>query len=278
MTPLLWVLVLVVGAALLVYGLRYEPRRFRLVETEVRLADLPPALDGFTILQVSDLHTRVWSPTEDFVAALAERVPAPDLVVCTGDFIEQPRGLEPCLRALAALRGRFGQWAVLGNNDWISSRTGGLLPGLASIDMRVLADAAVQLDVDGTPCWLGGLGFVNLRRTPAGYERGLARLLDQTGGEVPLVLLCHSPDATREAAAAGVPLMLCGHTHGGQICLPGGHAIRNNLYRTRPPSLTHGLHAVGGTQVFISRGLGMTWPTLRTWCAPEAALLTLRRK
>ena len=261
-------------AAFLYYSGRVEPRRFGVRRVELRLPRWPAALDGLTILHIADLHTRRAGPAEAFVSSLASALPEPDLVVFTGDFAEGARGIAPCLAAIAPLRARLGKFAVLGNNDLHSAAwRETLVQGLAAQSVRVLENEQVRV-VDGeTGCGLAGLRYVNLLRQPKGYRAPtdwVAR------GAEPLVLLTHSPDLAPEAAAAGADLILAGHTHGGQLCLPGGRALHINLSRFSPPHFTRGVYAQDGATVFICAGLGMTWPPLRAWCPPEVALLTLR--
>ncbi|MBI2301367.1 MAG: metallophosphoesterase, partial [Armatimonadetes bacterium] len=250
---------------------------FRVTHLELDLPGWPAVLDGLTILHATDLHTRRHGPAEEFLRRVAEELDPPDLVVFTGDFAEGRRGILPCLAALEPLQARLGRFAVLGNNDLHSeAHRLELVHGLETQGIRVLTDQAVRLEQAGTAFQLGGAAFVHLRRADVGFSYPVERVFAGLPADEPRILLAHSPDLVPEAAGAGVRLLLAGHTHGGQICLPGGRPVRSNLYRFRLPHFTTGLAEVGPMAVYVNRGLGTTGPPLRAWCPPEVALLTLR--
>ncbi|MBI5834468.1 MAG: metallophosphoesterase [Armatimonadetes bacterium] len=266
----------IAAVGLLAYGALVEAWRFDLNRVEVRPVGWPAALDGLTILHLSDLHCRRGQRVERHLAGLTGQVGQPDLVAYTGDFCEGARAITSCAAALAPLRGRLGSFAVLGNNDChAAAHTAALCAALGAAGVEVLCDEARVFTRDGASFALGGLAWVALRRRDTAYrlpvEETFAGLAD-----MPRILLAHSPDAMPEAVEAGVDLLLAGHTHGGQICLPGGRALHNNLYRFGPPTYTRGLYREGRTTLLVSAGLGMTRPCVRLWCRPEALLITLR--
>ncbi len=259
------------------YAALVEPRRPQLTHRELRVPRWPAALDGYTILHLSDLHTRGSGPLERFVQSLPDRLPLPDLVAVTGDFAEGQANLAACLAALRPLRARQGCYAVLGNNDFVprSYRTA-LTDGLAAQGIRVLEDQCVRLGEGDAAFALGGLLYYFVWKTARQFTYPVAEVFRDAPDGLPRVLLAHSPDPLPEAAAAGVSLLLAGHTHGGQMCLPGGHPPYCNLYRPELRPHLSGVTRRDETVLFVSRGLGLSAPLFRLFCRPEAALLTLR--
>ncbi len=273
--PALWP-VLAAGGALFGYAAGVEPRRFEVTWRELPLPRWPDSLDGFTILHLTDFHSRGPGPLEAFVAGLPALVGEPDLIALTGDFAETDAGLSACLASLAPLRARYGMFAALGNNDLRPRRRlATVMRGLAALDVRVLGGESVRIETDRGAFLLGGLLYYWVRRIAHRFVYPVGQVFAAAGDE-PRVLLCHTPDAVPEAAAAGVELMLAGHTHGGQVCLPGGRPLRNHLYRFEPGTYDRGLYRIDGMALYVNRGLGVSGWRLRTWCRPEAALLTLR--
>lgn len=264
--------------ALLVLYAIVERYRFQLTRLELYLPNWPEILDGLTILHLTDFHTRRDGPAEAFVRALADDLEPPDLVVLTGDYAEGRSGLPHFLDAVSALPARLGRYAVLGNNDLAGpAQRDATIAALTGAGIEVLSDRSVRIEAHDAAFVLAGLQFEHVRRAAGHHHYDVAALFDDED-PAPRLLLSHSPDPVPEAAVAGVVLMLCGHTHGGQICLPGGRPVQNNLYRFRPPNFTRGLYQVGDLTVYVNRGLGTTTPCLRTWCPPEAALITLRAR
>jgi len=272
---------LAVAAALVMLGLTLhgalrEAWRFGVTRVDLELPDWPAALDELTILHLSDLHCRGGQRVERYLATLPRAIGTPDVVVYTGDFCEGSGPINACAAALTPLHGRLGQFAVLGNNDCHSAaHTQALVEALTAAGVEFLHDTARILSHGGAEFALGGLAWVSLRRQDTAYRLPVTETFADTG-DLPRILLAHSPDAMPEAVEAGVDLLLAGHTHGGQICLPGGRALHNNLYRFGPPSYTRGLYREGRTALLVSAGLGMTWPCVRLCCPPEALLITLR--
>ena len=270
--------VLVLGAgAVLCYAARIEARRFGITRLELYPAGWPAALDGFTILHFSDLHSRGDGPGERFLASLPEQLGEPDLVLCSGDFAEHVEALPAFLPVLAKLSAKHGKYAVFGNNDIDHDELcNRLRAGLTEAGFTVLHESAVRLEHDGQGLWLGGFGFRYLKGFCYRYSFPLKALFGQAPPGEPRLLVSHTPDLLPEAAGAQVAVLLCGHTHGGQVCRPNGQPYRTNLFRFVCPAFGSGLYEVDGLLLYVNRGVGMTGPQVRTWCPPEVALLTLR--
>lgn len=234
---------------------------------EVRLGHLPAAFDGFTLLHLSDLHADL-DPAIN--RAIAERVAACEADVCvvTGDY----RGLthgpwEAAVRGTAEILSglRMPAYGVLGNHDFIE-----MAPGLEEAGLRLLMNEHVAIERDGARIWLLGVDDPHL------YEAANPdRAAQGTGGDDVRVLLCHSPEIHRRVSYGGIDLMLCGHTHGGQFCLPGGFAPICNA--RAPRRMARGAWRSGRMQGYTSTGCGCSGVEARYNCPPEIVLHRLRR-
>jgi len=228
---------------------------------------LPVAFDGFRLLQVSDLHADMSAPALRRTAELARDVEA-DLTVLTGDFRGATAGpFEAALveveRLLPALPRPV--YAVLGNHDSID-----MVPPLEGMGVRCLVNEAVTLTRGEAAIHLAGVDDAHFYRMDN---------LDQALAGVPLgaftILLSHTPELWRQAAHSDVDLMLSGHTHGGQICLPGGAPIFLSAKLPRPLGRGAWRHhdLVGYTAV----GCGACVVPVRFNCPPEITLHVLAR-
>lgn len=260
--------------ALRITGLAAWGRRNALALTVRRntivLPDLPPAFVGLRILHLSDLH---FDGFPDFGQRIARTIAgqAFDLTVITGDYRFYTHGgyahLASELAALApAIACRFGVFGVLGNHDLIE-----MVPMIERAGVRLLLNEAVRLERDGDELWLVGLddahffGLHDFARALAGVPAAAFR-----------VLLVHSPELLPEAAAHGFRLYLTGHTHGGQICLPGGFAPYMNI--RCHPDLISGAWRYGAMQGYTSAGVGASGVFARFFCPPEIVIHTLARE
>ena len=232
---------------------------------EVRLRDLPAALDGTVLVAVSDLHAGSLLG-ERWLAARVAQVQAerPDLIVLLGDLLEghggEEGGLAPVLRRLTA---PLGVWAVTGNHE--SHRRPDATPGaVAAAGLAVLHDRWVELRPG---LIVAGVDDLTSRRSGEGAEMIARALAGRPAGAV--VLLSHTPWYADTAAADGASLMLGGHTHGGQIW-PFGY-----LVRTVYPLLA-GRYEVAGMPVIVCRGTGTWGPRMRLWPPGEILRITLR--
>lgn len=231
---------------------------------------LPPALAGLTLGALSDAHVGYFSGPGALARAVARLNRLhPDLAVFLGDLVHFHAGRRApaAARALATLQAPLGAYAVLGNHDYLAG-AGAVTRALMASGVTVLRNAGVLLRHRGAALWLAGAGSAR-----AG-DADLARALAGRPPGVPAVLLWHEPDLAPQADARGVGLQVSGHSHGGQICLPGGGLIAGpRLGRV----YARGLQPVGarGMHVYTSRGLGLTGPPIRLFCPAEITLLEL---
>jgi predicted MPP superfamily phosphohydrolase len=252
----------------------FESQWVDLATLEVRVAGLPAELDGFRILHLSDFHLGAPGLNALSLAravAWGERR-APDVVAVTGDLLTHPRG-EPALRrSLARLHGRYGAYAVLGNHDVAESRDpfsrAAELRDLDGAGVVLLRDSSRSFEANGVRVQIAGVdprSYMAAQADPDGLADPAARLR---------ILLCHYPEVVDDPRAAAYPLVLAGHLHGGQICVPyPGGKLRLSHVRG---SYWEGVFRVGGTTLHVSRGLGTTFVPFRLFARPQATELVLR--
>jgi uncharacterized protein len=239
----------------------------RLVELTLSHPDLPAEFDGYRLLHLTDLHLD-GMPNLDAVIAGLVRGRQVDLAVWTGDYRWRVHGAhEQVLPAMAgivaAISASDGHYATLGNHDPVA-----LADVLETLGLQVLANETASIRRGAASLHITGLDDVHyfytdmaaaaLAQSPAGFK----------------IALVHSPEAAPLAAAAGYALYLCGHTHGGQVCLPGGTPILTN-------SALHWRHAKGlwrrGSMIgYTSNGAGTSGLPVRFFSRGEVTLITLR--
>jgi uncharacterized protein len=242
-------------------------RSLTVSDAEIALPLLPRGFEGATILLITDIHSgpflsrRALQKAFDRLLALK-----PDLVLLGGDLattlVADVAGHLDVYRTLAA---PLGVYAVLGNHDHYTREPARLRSLLEKNGIRVLHNESVVLERAGGRIVLAGID--DLYRG----EPDLDAAIGSADG-LPVVLLSHNPDVVFDASRRGVPLVLAGHTHGGQFRIPGLPVIvRQSRYR-----LDEGRYTIGDTELIVSRGLGVNGVPLRVACPPEAVLITLR--
>lgn len=250
------------------YGVgRRNAARANLTRIEFRCADLPAAFDGYRILLLSDLHVGNTPENVAVAISLVEGC-SYDMVLLGGDYqtwgkpdvVEVARRMAPLL---AVLRPPDGMFAVLGNHD-----THQMVEPLEALGVRLLLNESVAVTRGDQAIGLIGCDDVHVF-----YDHAAEVALRHGGGF--RIALVHSPDFAGQAAAAGCSLYLAGHTHGGQVCLPGGRPIITALDRHH--ELARGAWRLHGMQGYTSTGLGAGAPSVRFNCPPEVVLITLRR-
>jgi len=236
--------------------------KVQLRQNIVRLPKLPSAFDGFTILHLSDLHADLSGPAMRRAAELARGLHY-DLCVLTGDYRGRTHGdCRPCLEAVARLREALNGdvYAVLGNHDSIT-----MVPDLEAFGIRVLLNECVVIDRGSASIYLAGIDDAHFFRVDN---------IEKAAAEIPQgcvsVLLSHTPEIYRQAAHAGFDLMLSGHTHGGQICLPGGIPIL--LEADLPRAFAAGAWRHAGMAGYTSVGTGSSVVPARFNNRPEITL------
>ena len=263
-------------------------------EQTIPIRDLPERLVGTVVAQLSDFHFDGLRLSDAMLASAIDRIYDfhPDLIALTGDFVtHDPQPIYELARRIKHLPSRYGMVAVLGNHDI-------QVPGARQIVTQALeqADISVLWNQVATP--LGAdfpvVGFADY------WSREFApEVLNQIDPAVPRLVLSHNPDTAEPLASWRADLQLSGHTHGGQIYLPGlgsgplvwkrfrqwvPRRVRNSIpflsdrcfHVVRHWEWGQGLHRVGDNWLYVNRGLG-TYPPGRFFCPPELTVLTLVR-
>jgi predicted MPP superfamily phosphohydrolase len=238
------------------------------------LPGLDPGLDGLRILHLSDLHLGSFSlAARALDAALDWAAQAePDLVAITGDLVTRDRGRGSLEDALGRLSPRFGTYLVLGNHDVDDSRDPFRRP--ADLSDLSVPGAALLRDEELTVT-SGGLRIQVVGVDPRTYVTGRSRPAERADPTADLrILVCHYPEVVRTLPPGVFHLVLAGHYHGGQICLPTPWG-NVPLKEFRAPFL-QGLYATEAGALHVSRGLGTSFVPFRFLARPEATILTLR--
>jgi uncharacterized protein len=246
---------------------RRNALRPQLVKLDLAFAGLPAAFDGYRILHITDTHLDALPE----LAAVAGGIIAGlevDLLALTGDVLANPKApsnsaTAPLADMLEGLVIRDHRLAVLGNHDPAT-----VVDALEALGFEVLLNQSISLARQGERIVITGLDDVHCFYTDAAR----AALFEERGEF--RIALVHSPEIADHAAEAGIALYLCGHTHGGQICLPGGRALLTRLTRCRHAA--RGFWREGPMAGYTSHGLGTSWPPLRYNCPGELTLITLR--
>jgi predicted MPP superfamily phosphohydrolase len=261
-----WYAIPMIRNVLLITGLYGRGRRnaasVELRVNEIVSARLPPEFHGFRILHLTDFHSEISGPAMDRVCELVTDLEY-DICVLTGDYRAKAFGpfdaaLDGVARVRASLRGPL--YGVLGNHDTVQ-----MVPALEDMGIRMLMNELEVIERDGARIYLAGIDDAHFFRVDN---------IEKAAAEVAVgafsVLLSHTPEVYRQAAHAGFDLMLSGHTHGGQLCLPGGIPI--TLSSKLPRAMGAGAWMYHGMTAYTSVGVGTSVVPVRLNCLPEITL------
>jgi uncharacterized protein len=256
------------------YTRHIEPQELSVEHVEIFLPRISPDLDGFKIALMSDFHYGAYIESLLKNAVVAANRAEVDVALLTGDFItfhhdhsgRGARDADACGRILSGLTARFGRFAVLGNHDY-APRPELVTESLEAQGIHVLRNTASAIHKNNSPLWLAGLEDA-LESDP-----DIRAALKGVPPTEPTIVLAHEPDYVDEILGYPIDLQLSGHSHGGQVRIPGIGAPVLPLMGEKYPM---GFYRVGPLQLYTNRGLGMISPRIRFNCAPELTLLTLR--
>ena len=252
------------------YAANVETEWLDVEKLQIPLKNLSPTLEGFKIVQLSDLHLYPFT-TIEFIKKAVTMVGAlqPDLVALTGDFVlHKAEAIFELAPVLARLNPTYGLYAVFGNHDlWTNQEV--VRAGLTEQGIPVLENAGRAIGVGPAQLYVAGVDDAW-----SGHP-DLSEALAAAPSDVPVVLLAHEPDlADRFSLDGRVSLQLSGHTHGGQVRLPGIGPLILPRYGKK---YDLGLYQVNDTWLYTNRGLGVIGPPIRFNCRPEITEFTLVR-
>jgi uncharacterized protein len=245
-----------------VYGYAYGRHALEVTRATVPVAGLPPPLAGLRIGLITDVHRSRWVSHEDVTDAVTILMSEhPDLIVLGGDYVTWGDAdyVGPSSEALAPLSAPLGVFAILGNHD----NDHDMPPALSRYGIQVLRDARTRLTIRNEPLDLIGIRFWTRRAAD------IARLA--RGSSPATILLAHDPRRLTEASGLSIPLVLSGHTHGGQVVLPVVGAVAAQKF-----PVVWGIGQREKSTIFVSRGIGTIYVPVRVNCPPEVAVLTLQ--
>jgi predicted MPP superfamily phosphohydrolase len=262
----------VIGSALKRMGLYSRARRnadrIAIQRNLLEFESLPPAFADFTILQLSDLHADISQGAMRHLISIVGDLKY-DICVLTGDYRGKTYGpFDTSLKSILELRAQLKKplYGVLGNHDSIY-----MVPALEEMGIRMLFNECVTLSRNDSQIYLAGIDDAHFYRTD-----DIEKAAKQIPGGAFSILLSHTPEVYRKAASAGFNLMLSGHTHGGQLCLPGGIPIK--LEARLPRSMGAGAWQYGRMAGYTSVGVGTSLLPVRLNCPPEITLHRLRQR
>jgi uncharacterized protein len=267
------------GFLSLFYAAFIEPKMLRVRRFAVRL----PSVKNVRIAVAADFHVGPFKGSQ-WVSHVVHKINSlkPDLVLLPGDFLFDEDASMTDLNPLKELRAPLGVFAVAGNhdaghyvssgNEWVQKpdRTGELEKFLKKLGIPMLRNTHVMLDYEDQKIALAGIDDL------WGESCDLDEALKGIPSDLPTILLTHHPDTMLEESSKKTDLMICGHTHGGQVCWPGGRPL-GGIPSVVGNAYAQGLFALSEkTSLFVSRGCGETLLRVRFCCAPEIALLEVQ--
>ncbi len=279
----------------------FEAQWLRLVLRQLEIPGLPAELEGLSMLHASDLHAGAPGLNSRVIGKFVEsaRSLSPDVVFLTGDLTDKKKDLSPFIESLVSLEARYGKFACLGNHDHglrktviedLARRLTGRSPIRKSLKekktatvssmRKLLAQAGVRvLENECATVRIGGhkIQFCGIDDFNYGYADLVSVASQLESGAGLRILLSHSPDVIGEIEPGNFQLVLAGHTHGGQICMPNPHSGKIML-STSGSRYGEGQFQVDGTVMHVSRGVGTTLVPFRLLSRPEITMIKLKRK
>ncbi len=270
-------LVLLLLACLVFWGFFIEPNRLIVRHETIEIDGWPRELDGLRVAVLSDIHAGAWFIDERKLRLIVERTNElqPEMIVIAGDYIagdgrRHPLKMGPEVFApiLKNFRAPLGVYSVLGNHDWWFDG-GRVRQALEQNGMKVLDNEAVSVETRGTRLWV--VGFADLWTRPEKIEETVA----QVPQNAPMIALAHNPDMFPRLPQR-VPLLLAGHTHGGQVRFPIiGSVVHPSDYGQR---YARGHIIENNHHLFVTTGIGTSIMPVRFAVTPEIVLLTVKSR
>lgn len=265
------------GSLLLFYATVVEPLNLALTHLDIRTRLLPEESPPIRILHISDIHLERSTRREEVLLQFVDQT-RPDLILISGDYLnlsfrQDPEAHEQVRQLLRQISAPYGVFAILGS-PLVDLRD--VVPPLFDdLPLRLLVNEWEQIDL-GIGRGLTVIGLDCSHHLPTD-SRWLAELVKASPNDFPSVLLYHSPDLLPEASQHGIDLYLCGHTHGGQVRIPGYGAILTSSQFGKRYEMGH--YRAGRTHMYVSRGVGLeglSAPRVRFLAPPEITLITIQ--
>lgn len=263
-------------AGMVFWGFLIEPGRLVVREQTIQIDNWPQQLDGLRIAVLSDIHADDWFVDDKKLRTIVEQTNQlqPELIVILGDYmssnghVTRRVGPERFGAILKDLRAPLGVYSVLGNHDWWYSGIQ-VRRGLEKNGIQVLENEVIHFDVRGTQLWLVGLADLWTRR------QAIADTIEMVPEGAPVIALTHNPDIFPDLPPR-VPLLLAGHTHGGQVRLPLiGSVVESSDFGDR---YVKGHVFENNHHLFVTTGIGTSIVPVRFGVPPEIVLLTIRAR
>jgi uncharacterized protein len=245
------------------YGAIFEPQDIEVVTRSIFVRGLSSKLDGSTLVQVSDFHI---VRTEQVHTKMIQLIQAmkPGALIVTGDFVDDQSAVGEAVDLISNVNAPNGIWAVPGNWDHTANAVDALQSQLEAAGGHLLINQSAPLDAS--------LWFVGVDDPASDHDDLVSAVKDVPAG-VSRILLAHSPDIVRSLDQYQFDLVMCGHTHGGQVNLP----VLNGAWLKEGPTSVYvqGMYSVHGSPLYVNRGIGTTTVPIRIACRPEITQWTL---
>src|SRR6185295_16744168 len=273
---ILFAVIVLFLAGMAFWGFLIEPGRLVIREQTIQIDGWPQQLDGLRIAVLSDIHADDWFITDKKLRTIVERTNQlqPELIVILGDYMSsngrvtrrvEPERFGPILKDLHA---PLGVYSVLGNHDWWYSGVQ-VRRGLENNGIQVLENEVIHFDARGTQLWLVGLADLWTRR------QAIADTIAMVPEGAPVIALTHNPDIFPDLPQR-IPLLLAGHTHGGQVRLPLiGSVVESSDFGAR---YVKGHVFENNHHLFVTTGIGTSIVPVRFGVTPEIVLLTIKAR
>ncbi len=251
------------GAAALWQGIK-NSKHLELSEIDVELPGLPEQFNDFRLLFITDTHLRQNTGKIDLILQKCDEA-KPDIICLGGDYCFTSMSSASAIKLFDALSERCKTVGILGNADYrINEDT----RKSWTRHLKLLINHSLCLTRYGKELWITGVDDPH-------HDRDILPIaLAPVPENATVILLAHSPEIINRPIDKRIKLILTGHTHGGQICMPDGKALYNNI--SLPMEFSSGLHKVGDAKLYVSRGVGSTRVPVRFSCPPELTLIKLK--
>ncbi len=233
-------------------------------EVSIQSSKWPTAFNGLRVAHISDFHLGDLMPLDKAIQIIEIMgSQEPDLIACTGDVIDlHPDGIDIFMKALASVKATYGTYLVLGNHDELD-KPNMVIDAALQAGIHLLQDSTYTIHKGDGSLHVAGIGWTKSKKK-------CETKVQYTCNSETHLLLSHNPKAFHAATAISIPLTLAGHTHGGQVALPGKK--RMNLAAAH--KYTQGHYQEGDSNLFVTVGVG-AWFPLRVNCPAEIAILTV---